>query len=426
MCAGLLTTLACRGPMTVRELARVIQNDPSPTFVAVEKFIAAKIILKSSRPGSRKRVSLNRAFPAYAELCDLLHRVGEHAGLAVAPCKRAGSASSRSATRTRRSPDIVALFGSKHRARLLLLFEARGELDRCDAAGLLGLPPASLEGPIRYLIKAGILRKMPRRGLVRPIGFDPSFFALNELRSLLRRLVYLTPKISALARLSSREVNGRRGPKWQPPKRKRSATDLDRAAHLVPFCDIGQARVLLLLSLSNRPLRVSDLARVAGVGTNSIGGAVRSLKRLNVLRTAVVGAIGHREMWVLLSPHRAMTPLKNLLKALVKTSGITAPRALKRPPPSEIFEPPDMSPLLEQLPRRSRLTTMRLVCNGTETDLSTVAQALHSHRRNAAKLFVSLERCGIIKTESRLGTRTATLAKNYPALRELKAFFNHL
>ena len=326
-CAQILVTLACRGPKTVREIARAIGREYRGTYDTVEKFLSAGILHKSVRPGSRKRVSLDRALPAYAELRDLLVRIGAHFGVEVELVNRARCGSVPVTKDQRRPVDLQALFGPQNRGMLLLLAAARSDVDREDVRELLSISICGAEKAIRWLEAEGALRAGAREGLRRPVVLDPGYFAHDELVALLDRLLHLAPEYRTLASDSRRQVGGWSRSGIHPIGPQTRARSPKRAVRAIAFSEAGAARVLLLLAASKGPVRTADLTERTRIARSAVRNAVLLLERCGLVARSIGPSEKGVDSWLHLRCDAGTRDLVALLTGVAQVNRIARIRA---------------------------------------------------------------------------------------------------
>ena len=99
-----------------------------------------------------------------------------------------------------------ALFGTKMRTALLMLVALLGESYPAELSRYLGTSIASVQRTLDKLEEEGIVASRPRG--VRVVTLDPSYPAVNEMRTLLLRLVEGYPQYDELKK--SRRARPRR------------------------------------------------------------------------------------------------------------------------------------------------------------------------------------------------------------------------
>jgi DNA-binding MarR family transcriptional regulator len=182
----ILTMLAANGPMTVREIARARHVDSSTTYRTVDRLLRCGLVVKRSRAGGRKYVSLDRSHVAASELktlFDLLARV-YGVPLIEQPSYRHGLPHDRDP-----SPPITEdrMFGSRARSRMLIFLSLVGEADETQLARVLAEKLNSVHYAIHALQKKKIVSSR-KVGIRHVFALNLSYNGSTEFVGLLKRL----------------------------------------------------------------------------------------------------------------------------------------------------------------------------------------------------------------------------------------------
>ena len=381
-CAKLLATLACLGPMTVRDLARSIGSDSSATWVSTQRFIEAGILHKSTRPGARKRVALDRGFPAYPQVRDLLRALGVRLGLHVDPKNRAGCGSAPTLARDSTEIDLQTLFGSANRGQLLLLLSERGDIDRQDVSELLSVSIYGAQCAIDSLVREGAVRIEPREGLRRRVILDEKYFAHDELLVLLHRIVHCMPEYRKVAQSSRREIGGHRGPRSVKVTRKRLRDPLKRAVRALSFFEAGMARIMILLAASGGRAPWTPLVSRAAA-ESSVRDSTRRLER--------AGLVACKEGWVFL--RRDPKSFRALLEATAFVEGVAPVTTAAKPPRAPSFE---KNPRFDRLTRGGRLRVLAAVAAHPGLTIGDLSRMLSITRRSVRTTLLHFDRAFLI------------------------------
>lgn len=200
-----LICLAQNGPQHVRALGRLLGIDSHKAFTMVERLEATGVVIKRHRAGGRKYVALDRSFPAYTELSDLLLEMADHHDIPTVERRIARWGLPRE-RHTWRGGDIDLLFGSPNRTRVLLLIASGGKMDIRMLNQTLGICYASTAYAAEALYRERVLAKTRNRGhLYYRISEKYEFY--GALTRLLGALLHLLPEYQALA--WARGANGR-------------------------------------------------------------------------------------------------------------------------------------------------------------------------------------------------------------------------
>lgn len=172
--------------MTVRELARALGCDSHAAWKMVAGLLDAGLLVKRDRPGGRKYVAVNRAFPAYTDLMALLAKIASHypPPTTTVPGFRWGLQTD---TSTFPSKRLDLIFASPVRSRVLLLIAASGSIVTSDVADLLGLDAVSAMYAVNHWERERVIRSRYIKRC-RILSLDDRWFAATELRALLTTL----------------------------------------------------------------------------------------------------------------------------------------------------------------------------------------------------------------------------------------------
>lgn len=196
----ILMSLAVNGPMTVREVGRATNIDSRKAFDMVARLLESGLVVKRDRHGGRKYVAINRNFPAWAELMNLLEAID-----ARFPVKRVEVIAKRWHLQEDYSKypstRFDGIFQATNRSRILLLIAAAGESVEKDIYGLLGLNMVSAMYAINHWQRERIIRSR-YVGQCRMLSMDPGWFAAHELRMFLSALIVDAAEYLGLGRIA--------------------------------------------------------------------------------------------------------------------------------------------------------------------------------------------------------------------------------
>ena len=221
----ILLSLAVNGAMTVREVGRATSIDSHKAWSMVERMVPTGIIVKRDRPGGRKYVAINRLFPAWQELMNLLEAID-----AKFPVARVSVPATRwhlwNEDEEYPSPRLDGIFHAANRSRILLLVASAGEAIEKDIYMLLGINMVSAMYAMNHWQREGILRSRYDGG-IRFLSLDPTWFAEHELRMLLGALTIDNLEYLSLGRIARERAEHRQavldsnvGTWWRRHRRK--------------------------------------------------------------------------------------------------------------------------------------------------------------------------------------------------------------
>lgn len=228
----LLLALVANGSLGRSDLIRISKVSQS----TVDQYIASHLVVRLTKPISKRRVAsfaINPTIPAYTELCDLLRKMEErwpmHRGPQPTPLLAAQSDGFEAWTGA-----SDRYFSSPCRTEVLLTIAAFG---RIDARSLERAVPNHERDTILDAIDSfdldGIIRLDRKEGTAKMYALNPEWFAADELRALLTRLVAMD------SRYEGRNIAGwslmarnRRAMTVNADKRERKKKELERRSEL--------------------------------------------------------------------------------------------------------------------------------------------------------------------------------------------------
>jgi hypothetical protein len=194
-----LICLAVNGPMTVREIGRIIGSDSHKTWSMVQYLLRTGLVVKRNRAGGRRYVALNRKLPTYRRLRSLLLTLAKRW-----PPRRFGQPTYRWAMWSDdgavTAPRLDLMFFSPVRSRILLYIAAVGTTDMITMYDLLGIGSVSALFAVNHWEREGIVRT-ERIGKHRIVSLDATYLAAKELKDLLLGLVTQSHELRALRRI---------------------------------------------------------------------------------------------------------------------------------------------------------------------------------------------------------------------------------
>jgi hypothetical protein len=195
----ILICLAVNGPMHVRHIGRSVRMDSHKTWNAVERLVESGIVVKRTRPGGRKYVSLNRQLPIYRSLKKMLLALDRHW-----PAIRIDRQTARwhmPFDKDMRAARLDQIFHSRPRSRMLTFIAASGVTDMQTMYKFLGIGSVSAMYIVNFWEREGVVRTnwFKRHRLV---SLDPNFIVAKELKALLREIVIHSGEYRALRRVA--------------------------------------------------------------------------------------------------------------------------------------------------------------------------------------------------------------------------------
>ncbi len=187
----MLVALAVNGPMHVRALGRLLDIDSGKAFGMVSRLVAAGLVVKRAEPGYRKLVALNKAMGwTYYLLRDLLLALNREWKVPQLEGHQQPREMWNGVDGRVTSKHLDEMFQGRVRSRALLYVAAVGQTNMQTMYEALGMGSVSAVLVVRSWERQGVLRSQ-RVGRERIVELDPTFFASEELRRLLMRLVSL-------------------------------------------------------------------------------------------------------------------------------------------------------------------------------------------------------------------------------------------